>query len=168
MKTAWIILGAAMTLACGGSKNNGGIMTAEDRLNEQLAIAEEQKADQDSSLAQYDAAATDTEEAQRFNKDAAKHELKRAALNASDCPNTFEKSQLAGYQPGTATVTLTFENAGSVKDVSVSQPYADTPVGDCVVRAMSTVAIDPYQDPEVTTTWEVELGEPKAPEAKKK
>ena len=143
-------------------------MTAEERLNEQLAIAEEQKSQQDESLSQYDEAATDTEEATKFNKDAAKHELKRAALNASDCPNTFEKAQLAGYQPGTAVVTLTFENAGTVKDVSVSQPYAGTPVGDCVIRAMSTVAIDPYQDPEVTTTWEVELAEPKAPETKKK
>ncbi len=165
MKTAWIALGAFLTMACGGSQGPG-IMTAEERLNQQLAIADEQKAEQDESLSQYDEVATDSEEANRFNKEAAKHELKRAALNAADCPNTFEKAQLGDYQPGTATVTLTFENTGSVKDVSVSAPYADTPVGKCIIRAMSTAAIDPYQDPEVTTTWEVELQEPKAPDAK--
>lgn len=150
------MLGAVFTLACGGPKN-GGIMTAEERVNQQVAIADEQKGEQDSNLGQYDESATDSEEANKFNKEAAKHELKRAALNAVDCPNTFDKAQLGDYQPGKAVVTVTFENAGSVKDVSVSPPYSGTPVGDCIVRAMSTVAIDPYQEPEVTTTWELEM-----------
>lgn len=150
------MLGAVFFVACAGDKN-GGVKTAEDRLNEQVAIAEAQKDDQDSNLSNYEEAETDAEEAKKFDKDAAKHELKRAALMAVDCPNTFEKSQLSNYQPGKAVVTLTFENSGSVKDVSVSQPYSGTAVGDCIVRAMGTVTIDPFQDPEVTTTWDLEL-----------
>ncbi len=165
MKTVGIALISVFVVACGGS-NNGGIKTAEERLDEQLAIAEAQQPEQDSNLSQYDEAATDSEEANKFNKEAAKHELKRAGLNAVDCPNTFEKAQLGDYQPGKAVVTLTFENAGTVKDVSVSSPYAGTPVGECIVRAMGTVAIDPYQDPEVTTTWELEMGPAKPTDAK--
>lgn len=155
------MLGAVFIVACGDK--NGGIKTAEDRINDQVAIAESQKEDQNANLSHYDESATDTEEASKFDKEAAKHELKRAALNAVDCPNTFEKAQLGNYEPGKATVTLTFENAGSVKDVSVSQPYTGTPVGDCIVRAMGTVTIEPYDDPEVTTTWELELEAAKPP-----
>lgn len=166
MKTLGIAVISFVAVGCGGS-NNGGIKTAEERLNDQVAIAEAQKPEQDSNLSQYDESETDSEEATKFNKEAAKHELKRAALNAVDCPNTFEKSQLGDYQPGKAIVTVTFENAGSVKDVSVSTPYSGTPVGDCIVRAMSTVAIDPYQEPEVTTTWELEMGPAKPTDAKK-
>jgi hypothetical protein len=89
--------------------------------------------------------------------------MRRASNNALDCPNTFEKDQLAGYSPGKATVTMTFVNDGSVKDVSVN-PYGDTPVGDCVVRAMSTVRVEQFRGTEVIKTWELDMPAP----AKKK
>lgn len=129
-------------------------------------MAEEQRDLEERSTDQFSQSETVDEEAAKFDEESATHELKRASLNAVDCPNTFEKDQLGGYQPGTATVNMTFENTGSVKDVSVSAPYSETPVGDCIVRAMSTVAIEPFQGAEVPKTWELELEAPK-PKPKK-
>lgn len=164
MKTAMISLGALLLVACGGSQNDAKIMTPEERLNQQLALAEEGQEDD----GKWDEAETVDEEQSRFDKEGAEHELKVASLSAVDCPNTFEKSQLAGYEPGTATVSLVFENNGAVKDVTVSAPYSGTAVGDCVVRAMSAIHVEMFKGAAVPMTWEVELAEPKAPEAEKK
>jgi hypothetical protein len=107
------------------------------------------------------------EEESKFDEESANYELKRAALNATDCPNTFEKAQLGAYAPGNATVNVVFENNGSVKDVNVSSPYDGTPVGDCIIRAMGTVKVEPFKGPEVPKSWELELGPAKPPETKR-
>jgi hypothetical protein len=167
MKTSLILLGALAALACGG-KNSTRVMTPEERLEEQLRITEQQKEQDDSNTARFKEADTVDEEAAQFDEESANHEMRRASLNAVDCPNTFEKEQLQGYQPGKAVVTMVFENAGRVKDVSVSAPYAGTNVGDCVVRAMGTVRIEMFSGPEVPKTWELELGPAKPREPAKK
>jgi hypothetical protein len=162
------VLVALSAVACGGSKKNA-VMTPEERLEEQLRLAEEQRDLEESSTDQFNQSETVDEEQAKFDEESANHEMKRAALNATDCPNTFEKDQLGNYTPGKATVSLMFENTGSVKDVSVSAPYAETPVGDCIVRAMGTIAIEPFQGPEVPKTWDLELEAPKPkPAAAKK
>ena len=164
MKTVMISLGALMLVACGGSQNDSAIMTPEERLNQQLAMGENSEADD----GKWSEAETGDEEESRFDKETAEHAFKVAALSAQDCPNTFEKDQLGDYQPGTATVSVVFENNGSVKDVAVSSPYQGTPVGDCVVRAMTPIHVEPFKGAEVPMTWEVVLEEPKKPEAAKK
>lgn len=171
MKTAHSIVGlltlSAISLAaCGGSKQEPKIMTQEERLNQQIAMAEEQQDDQDQQLSEYDAAETNSEKESRFDEQSAEHELKRASLNAVDCPNTFEKAQLEGYRPGSATVSLIFENNGGVKDVSVSAPYSDTKVGQCIQRAYGSVHIEPFVGEEVPKSFEIELGEAKPIDAK--
>lgn len=157
---------ALSAVACGGSNKNAGVMTPQERLEEQLRIAEEQKDLEDRSTDQFSQASTVDEEEAKFDEDSATHEFKRAALNAVDCPNTFEKDQLGAYAPGTATVGLTFENTGSVKDVGVNAPYNGTPVGDCIIRAMGTVRVEPFKGPEVHKTWDLQMEAPKPKESK--
>lgn len=161
MRTTLIILGSFALAACAGSKGNSEVMTPEERLEEQLRIAEEQRDVEDRSNSSFDEAATTDEEESKFDEESAEHELKRASLNAVDCPNTFEKSQLGDYSPGKAEVSLMFKNDGGVKDVEVGAPYSGTPVGDCIVRAMSTVKIEPFKGEEVPKTRELEMAAPK-------
>ncbi len=167
-KFLFIVGGAVSLMACGGASGSSKIMTSEERLEAQLAEAEAQRELEDSNRDRYDESSTTDEEQSKFDEDAATHEMKRAALNAVDCPNTFEKSQLGDYAPGKATVTLTFENNGGVREVSVSSPYSGTPVGDCIQRAMGTVHVELFSGPEVIKTWELDLPEPKKPEPAKK
>lgn len=168
MRTSLIVLGSLALAACAGSKGNSEVMTPEQRLEEQLRIAEEQRDVEDRNTSSYDEASTTGEEEAKFDEESAEHELKRASLNAVDCPNTFEKSQLGDYTPGKVQISLIFENSGSVKDVQVGAPYSGTNVGDCVVRAISTVHIEPFQGPEVPMTRELELGPPKPKTEEKK
>lgn len=167
MRTSLIIMGSLALAACAGSKGNSEVMTPEERLEEQLRIAEEQRDVEDQNTSKYDESATTAEEEAKFDEESAEHELKRAALNAVDCPNTFGKDQLGDYSPGKATVTMIFENGGTVKNVEVSTPYSGTNVGDCIVRAMSTVHVEPFKGPEVPKTWELDLQPPKPKETKK-
>lgn len=168
-KFVFIVGGAVSLIACSGATGSSSkVMTSEERLEAQLAEAEKQRELEDSNRDRYDEAATTDEEQSKFDEEAATHEMKRAALNAVDCPNTFEKDQLGAYAPGKATVTLTFENNGGVKGVSVSSPYSGTPVGDCIERAMGTAHVELFSGPEVVKTWELELLEPKKPEPAKK
>lgn len=171
MTTAHCIFGlltlSALSLAaCGGSKQESTIMTPEERLNRQIAMAENQKDERNQKLSEYDGAETNSEEESKFDEESAEHELKRASRNAVDCPNTFEKAQLKGYSPGSATVSLVFETNGGVKDVSVSAPYSDTKVGNCILRAYGTVHIEPFVGEEVPKTFEIELGEAKPIDSK--
>jgi len=167
MKTSMIILSAFSMVACGGGQKSS-VMTPEDRLNAQLAMAEEQKGEDADNTGRFSQAETVDEEESKFDDESANHEMRRAALNATDCPNTFEKSQLGEYTPGKTSVALTFENNGGVKDVNVNSPYDGTPVGDCIIRAMGTVHVEPFKGPEVQKTWDLELGPAKPPETKKR
>jgi len=165
-KSVVFVMGAALLLAsgCGGGKPK--VKTQEERLEEQLALADQQQAQDDATKGRFEEVESDSEKAEKFDEDHAKHELKRATLNASDCPNTFEKSQLEGYQPGTAELQITFANDGSVKQATLSSPYEGTPVGDCVLRAINSVQVKLYQGDEVTVAWKVELKAAKPVDAK--
>lgn len=165
-KTVLIAMGSALFLASGCGGNQRNVKTQEERLQEQLALADEQIAEQEEHDSTLEGVESDSEKAAKFDKELAKHELKRASLNAADCPNTFEKAQLEGYQPGTAEMDITFLPDGTVKDVSLRAPYDGTNVGDCVLRAMNSVLVRPFSGDEVTVPWTVELKEAKPTEAK--
>jgi len=167
-RTVVIVMCAALLLAsgCGGKKSK--VKSQDERLEEQLALADEQLAQQDAEKGRFEEVESDSEKAEKFDVDHAKHELKRATINASDCPNTFEKAQLEGYQPGTAELRITFKNDGSVKEATINAPWDGTPVGDCVLRAINSVQVKLYQGEEVTVDWKVELGKAKPVDEKAK
>jgi hypothetical protein len=175
-KSVVIVMGAALLLASGCGPKKSKVKSQDERLEEQLALADEQLAKEDQNKGRFDEVESDSEKAEKFDADHAKHELKRASLNAADCPNTFEKAQLTGYQPGTAELRITFLNDGSVKEATINAPYDGTPVGDCVLRAINSVQVKLYQGEEVTVDWKIELAKakpvdekaPPAKDAKKK
>jgi hypothetical protein len=45
---------------------------------------------------------------------------------------------------GSGTATVTFSPDGPVKSVSVSAPFAGTPVGQCVVNAFRGAHVPPF------------------------
>jgi hypothetical protein len=165
-KSLIFVLGASLLLASGCGPKKPKVKSQDERLEEQLALADEQMAEQDANKSRFSEDETDSEKAEKFDVEHAKHELKRATLNASDCPNTFEKSQLEGYQPGTAELQITFANDGSVSKATINSPYDGTPVGDCVLRAINSVQVRLYQGEEVTVEWKVELAKAKPVEGK--
>lgn len=149
----------AFGVGCGGNKSH--VKSQEERLEEQMALADEQIAEQEQQRALMDEAESDSEKAEKFDKEQAKHELKRATLNASDCPNTFEPEQLTDFQPGEAVLQITFQNDGTVKEATINSPYEGTNVGDCVLRAINSVQIKLFSGEEVTVEWKVKLDAPK-------
>ncbi|HSC86315.1 MAG TPA: hypothetical protein VLC09_03560 [Polyangiaceae bacterium] len=165
MKKPLSIAAALWLVACGGSQEPG-IKTQEDRLNEQLALADEQNAKDDEYNSRYEASKTESEQAEQFDKANAEHELKRATLSAVTCPDTFTTEQLVGYKPGTATLVVTFGNQGDVTEATIAAPYTDTVVGDCVLQAIKPVRIKIFSGPPQKMDWTIELPPPKKPEKK--
>ena len=54
---------------------------------------------------------------------------------------------------GTATVTVAFNSQGRVSTASVAPPFGGTPVGACVVRAVSDAHTPPFTRPTFVVTF---------------
>lgn len=155
-KTVMIVtLALATSVGCAGEDRH--VKTQEERLEAQMALADEQVAEQEEQNSRFDEAESETEKAEAFDREQAEYELRRATLNASDCPNTFDKSQLEDFQPGEATLQVTFRNDGTVKNATIAAPYDGTNVGDCVLRAINSVQLKMFSGDEVTMDWTVKL-----------
>ncbi|OQX69077.1 MAG: hypothetical protein B6A08_07255 [Sorangiineae bacterium NIC37A_2] len=151
-----VLLGGSLLFAitaCGGNKHK--VLTPEERLAEQLAIADEQESSP--SRGRWADSEADSEKAEKFDPEFADHQLRRATLNAVDCPNTLPDDQKKQFKPGTAKVQIIFQTDGTVKEVVIDSAYADTPVGACVLRAYEPVQIKPYTGTDETLEREIEL-----------
>lgn len=139
--------------ACGGEKHR--VLTPEERLNEQLAIADEQE--KNPSQGTYADAEADSEEAAKFDPEFTDHQLRMATLNAKDCPNSLPDEEKKKFKPGKADLKVTFQTDGTVKEVMMDSKYVDTAVGACVNRAYESIQIKPYSGDEQTLDWSVDL-----------
>lgn len=151
-----VFLGGFLLLfgsACGGNKHK--VLTPEERLAEQMAIADEQEKQPDRG--HYKESEADSEKAAKFDPDFADHQVRRAMLNAVDCPNTLPDEEKKKFKPGTAKAQISFLNDGTVKEVILDANYAETYVGACVLRALETIQIKPYSGEEETMERDVEL-----------
>lgn len=165
MKSLWFGVGSLLFVAC-ASTQEPGVMTQEERLAAQLALAEKQ--DGNSGVVDGDIL-SDTEEAEKFDRAGAEHELKRASLSAADCPNTLLPEDKKAFQPGTAELKITFEpTEGEVSEVILQAPYNETPVGKCVLRAIEPVRVKPFAGESVSLDWTIELPAPREVEQPKK
>src|SRR6478752_1224706 len=152
--TALLLLSASLGLvACGGGTQESSVKTPQELLDEQMAAADEQEKEEAKYSDQYKEATTDSEEAAKFDDHGAEIELKRAARSAETCPDSLPVEQQKDVKVGTATVTLTFLNDGHVKESKIDSEYNDTPVGNCVLRAMGAVIVNAYQGAEKTMDW---------------
>lgn len=150
----WMV---GLVVACGPSYESTGAKTPEQMLEEQerLAVEDEKRADDYDNM--VEAEETDTEKKEKWDATQSELELKRAARSAETCPDTLPDEDKKSSPKGVATVTLVFNNEGHVKEASVAAPFADTPVGKCVLRAMGAVIVPDYVGPEETVTWDVDL-----------
>lgn len=151
-----VLLGGSLLFAisaCGGNKHK--VLTPEERLAEQMAIADEQESNP--SRGRWEDSEADSEKAAKFDPEFADHQLRRATLNAVDCPNTLPDDQKKQFKAGTARVQVIFQTDGTVKEVVLDSAYADTAVGACILRAYEPVQIKPYTGSDETKELEIEL-----------
>lgn len=144
------VLGAA----CGPSMEPTPVKTPNEIVAEQERMAAKEGKNESDDGGDVDADEYDSEEDEKkaFDERQAEIELKRAARSAATCGGVAE-----GGPVGTAKVTLTFENEGHVKESSVSPPFAETPVGACVLRAMAAVIVPNFVGPPKTMEWDVNV-----------
>jgi hypothetical protein len=157
------------TLAgCGGPSSEGqDVKTPDELIAEQEAQAIEDEKRRKAHSESYDDSVdqTEDEKAREWDETGADRALKQAARSAETCPDSVTEKA----PKGTGTVTLVFKNDGNVKTSEIAPPYADTPVGDCVLRAMGAVIVPSYTGAEKQVSWEIDLnGKQAEPAAKKK
>jgi len=151
---------------CGGPSGEGqDVKTPDEILAEQERQAAEDEKRRAAHADDYDDTVeqTEDEKAREWDEVGADRALKQAARSAETCPDSVTEKA----PKGTGTVTLVFKNDGNVKSAEIAPPYADTPVGECVLRAMGAVIVPSYTGPEKQLTWEVDLQGKKAATAEK-
>jgi hypothetical protein len=156
-KLSAMLSAVVLVCACGPGQGSTGVKTPDEIVAEQERLAEEDAKRADDYDSGVEAEETDSEKTGKWDKEGTELELKRATLSAETCPETLPDEQKKDSPKGTAQVTLTFSNDGHVKQSSISEPFADTPVGKCVLRAMGAIIVEVYEGPEETVTWEVDL-----------
>jgi hypothetical protein len=129
------------------------VKTPDEIVAEQEALGvEQQKKARDAG--DYDEPETTAyEKQQEWDQDYASLELRRASRSAETCPESVTEKA----PKGKAVVTLVFSNDGRVKDSKVGDPYAETAVGKCILRAMAAVIVKTYTGPEKTVEYEIDL-----------
>jgi hypothetical protein len=172
MKRAWIVL-ASLAWACGPSYGGQDVKTPDELIAEQEKLAEEdEKKRQSRGDNAYTDEATDEEKRKEFDKRQAKLELQRATRSAESCPGVVAAMEnKENKQRGEATVTITFQEDGSVKSAAIGSPFTDTPVGNCAANAFKSVIVPPYTGGDQIVDWKIQLvdqkEEKKAAETKK-
>jgi hypothetical protein len=156
-RIAWGV-GLLLAAACGGPSSEGGdVKTPDQLIEEQERLAEEQERkskEHEAYSGNLNAGETDMEKKAQFDKKQAKLELQRATRSAESCINAIAEKD----QPrGTGKVTIVFDNEGHVKSSSINDPFNDTPLGKCVMNAYDAVIVPPFEGPEATIDWEVDL-----------
>lgn len=61
---------------------------------------------------------------------------------------------------GKLTIQVLLGHNGRTKNVTVPEPYANTPSGKCIVQAFSGLTFPPWNGQDTQVDWEVELVKP--------
>jgi hypothetical protein len=165
----WIVCGALVSAlaGCGGPSSSGqDVKTPEELIADQEAQGVEDEKRRAAQGDDYDDTVeqTEDEKARQWDETGADRALKQAARSAETCPDSVPEKA----PKGTGTVTIVFKNDGNVKSSEIAAPYADTPVGECVLRAMGSVIVPSYEGSEKQVTWEVDLNGKQEETPKKK
>jgi hypothetical protein len=160
--------------ACGPSYDGQDVKTPDQLVDEQDQL--EQAAEKNKKARgvdeTYSSEETDAEKKREFDRKQVDMELKRATRSAESCPGVVVEQEKKGEHPrGETKVSISFQEDGTVRQVSIPSPFDGTPLGDCVIRAYKSVIVPPYSGGEQIVDWDVVLKDaPKTPEkgAKKK
>ena len=101
--------------------------------------------------------ATDSEKAKAFDEKQTTMELQRATRSAESCPGVVAGQEGKSKPRGEATVTITFQEEGSVKSTTIASPFDGTAVGDCALRAFKAVIVPRYIGGDHITDWKINL-----------
>ena len=169
MRTAILILASCLLSACGPSYTQT-VKSPEEMLAEQEALADEQ-ARKSKEQSNYDSGSdtTASEQAEKFDEKYTDMEISRAVRSAVTCPG------VSGQGPyGEAKVSITFNNDGHViaDKTTISEPFAGTANGDCVLRAMNAIITKNFvgqpETKELTIKLEQQVKKEEGKDSKKK
>lgn len=163
MRTA-ILISTFLLSACGPSYTQTA-KSPDDMLAEQEALAIEQEKKSKEHATYSDTAApeaTQSEQAEKFDDVYTEREISRAVRSAVTCPG------VSGDGPyGDAKVTAIFNTDGHVvaDKTTISEPFAGTPNGDCVLRAINAIITKNFVGQPVTKEINVKLEQQKKQES---
>ena len=149
-----------MISACGPSYGGQDVKTPDQLVEEQDQL---EQADQKNKKARgvdetYSSEETDAEKKREFDRKQVDLELKRATRSAESCPGVVAEMEKKGEHPrGETKVSISFQEDGTVRQVSIPSPFDGTPIGDCVIRAYKAVIVPPYTGGEQIVDWDVVL-----------
>lgn len=152
MKKSVLVVAVAW-VGCGPSLEPAGVMTPEERIREQERLAYEQELAA-SQRGMDPSIELDEEEDKPFDSVQAKLELRRASGSAHTCVDVVQAENMP---KGEADVTIVFGRDGGVRDVTLSAPFAGSPLEECVLNAYRAVIVPPFDQPEHTVSWRVDL-----------
>jgi hypothetical protein len=143
----WIRLFIALS-ACGGPPKQADTVADEK-------AREEKKEKDDQTLPKAWSGAPTQEEAQKGKVDEEQVTviMARAAKNAHTCIDVVGKDQPRGE----GTVTVTFSGKGKSTAATIDAPFDGTPMGQCATRAFVNQIISPFDGPDQTRKYKVDL-----------
>ena len=96
-----------------------------------------------------------------YDKEATEIALKRAAIQVKKNCGQAKNSDGKAVGPwGTTQVQVTLGHNGHTKGATVSPPFEGTPGGKCVLQAFASLSFSPWDGPDTTIPWDVELVQP--------
>jgi hypothetical protein len=162
-----LVLGAS---GCGPSYGGQDVKTPDQIVDEQEQLgAQEEKAEKARDANDVGSTEeTDSEKKREFDQKQTKLELERATISAQSCPGVVAGTETKDHPRGDTRVTVTFQQDGTVKEVTIPSPFDGTPIGDCVLQAYKKVIVPPYDTGgDQIMDWDVSLKDAKAVKGKK-
>jgi hypothetical protein len=158
-----LVLLALSSSACGPGSGGQDVKTPDQLIEEQekLAMEDEKKKKARGVDEPYSSEETDQEKKKKFDKKQTKMELMRATMSAESCPGVVYEQEGKEHPRGDFKVTVTFQEDGTVKSVTIPSPFDGKPVGDCVIQAYKHVIVPPYVGGEQIVDWDVSLKDKK-------
>ncbi len=96
-----------------------------------------------------------------YDKEATEIALRRAAVQVKkNCGQAKNTDGKAVGPWGTTQVQVTLGHNGHTKGVTIADPYNGAPTGKCVSQAFSLLSFPPWDGPDTTVPWDVELVQP--------
>jgi hypothetical protein len=159
-----IVLLALSGPGCGSGLGGGQDVKTPDQLIEdqdKQAQEDEKNKKRRGVDESYSGEETDQEKKRKFDKKQTKLELQRATLSAESCPGVVFEQEGKEHPRGEFKATVTFQEDGTVRQVTIPSPFDGKPVGDCVIQAYKHVIIPPYVGGEQIVDWDVNLKDQK-------
>ncbi len=103
------------------------------------------------------------------DKDSVEIEMKRGARAVKEhCGETKDDAGKASGPWGKTKVSVVLGRNGRVKGVTVPAPFDGTPVGKCIVNSFANGMFMPWNGPDATIDWDIEVVQPAPPPAPEK